>query len=378
MKKILKIAGIILLLLLVVFLAIPRNHYIIKALIYQKVNIDDYRIFENRTVTAELGEDWSLDSNYNKQTIDSGLRKAFERYNTVAYLVIKDSMILHEEYWDDYNDSSLSNSFSVAKSIISLLIGIAIDEGKIGSVDEPVCKYLPEFCSKGNNILTIRHLLTMSSGLNWDESYSSLFSMTTKSYYGKNIRQQVLSLKVVEKPGVSFKYLSCNTQLLALILEKATGKQVSEYASEKLWKPLGAMHDAQWCLDEKDGVEKAYCCFNTNARDFARFGQLILNKGEWHGKQIISEKYLDEATTPATYLKDEDGSVLKKYGFQWWMMEYENQKVIYARGVNGQYIMVIPSKNMVVVRLGHHRSKELAGGHPKDMQDWLKIAFSLD
>jgi CubicO group peptidase (beta-lactamase class C family) len=126
----------------------------------------------------------------------------------------------------------------------------------------------------------------MSAGVEWDESYSSLFSKTTQAYYGKDLWKLALTEKLIEKPGVRFNYQSGVSQILAFVLQKATDKNISDYASEKLWTPMEAEEDALWSLDRKDGHEKAYCCFNTNARDFARFGQLILNKGVWDGDQV--------------------------------------------------------------------------------------------
>ena len=141
-----------------------------------------------------------------------------------------------------------------------------------------------------------------------------------------------------------------------MIIEKATKKKLANYASEKLWKPLGAKNDALWCLDKKDGTEKAYCCFNSNARDFARIGQLILNDGMYNDIQVVSKKYIDEATKAATHLSDENGKVVDFYGYQFWIIDYLNYKIPYARGILGQYIFAIPGKNAVVVRLGHKRS----------------------
>jgi CubicO group peptidase (beta-lactamase class C family) len=377
MKKKLLIVSTSLLALLAIYLSFPQNAFIVKALIYEKPDLDDYTIFKNRTIKTGFYQAWKTDPNYNKKPIKPEYLKSLQELSTIAFLVIKDTALIREDYWEGYNDSAYSNSFSVAKSIVSLLIGIALDENKIKSIDEPVCNYLPTFCNETNRKLTIRNLLTMSSGLNWQESYNSLFSQTTKAYYGKNINDQVLKLKVTEQPGVLFKYLSCNTQILSNIIEKATGKSLSEYASEKLWDPLGARHDALWSLDNNNGVEKAYCCFNSNARDFARIGQLVLNKGKWNHKQVISEKYLSEATSAASYLKDDNGKPLERYGYQWWLTNYKNLKIIYARGINGQYIFVIPSKNMVVVRLGNKRSHEYVNGHPRDMITWLDAAFDL-
>jgi len=213
-----------------------------------------------------------------------------------------------EAYWDGYGKDSYSNSFSMAKSIVSLLVGCAINDGYIRSIDDPVGNYLPEFAEGDKAKITIKHLLTMSSGLSWDESYSTLFSLTTKGYYGNNLSQLVLNQTVVKEPGKTFEYRSGDTQLLSLIIEKATGETLSDYASEKIWTKVGAEHDALWCLDRNDGVEKAFCCFNSNARDFARFGQLVLNQGMWNGEQIVPASYLAEALTPATYLYDPETS----------------------------------------------------------------------
>jgi CubicO group peptidase (beta-lactamase class C family) len=218
----------------------------------------------------------------------------------------------------------------------------------------------------------------MSSGLDWDEAYNSLFSQTTQAYYGNNLREQMMKLKVIEQPGKQFKYLSCNTQLLAFIIEKATGKTVSQYAAEKLWIPMGASKEALWSLDKENGDEKAYCCFNSTARDFARIGQLVLNKGNWNGQQLISEKYIIESTTPAKNLTDIDNKPIDSYGFHWWLMKYKEKDVIYARGILGQYIIIIPSENTVIVRLGHRRSKEKINNHPTDIYTWIKTAMELE
>lgn len=218
----------------------------------------------------------------------------------------------------------------------------------------------------------------MSSGLSWDESYSSLFSLTTKGYYGNNLPQLVLNQTAVKEPGKLFEYRSGDTQLLSLIIEKATGKTLSDYASEKIWTKVGAEHDALWCLDRKDGVEKAFCCFNTNARDFARFGQLVLNGGKWNGEQIVPANYLNEALAPATYLFDpETKKNVDFYGYQWWIINIDGKKVWYARGLLGQYIFVIPDLNAVVVRLGHVRNNNRIDGTPEDVHKYIRFGIDI-
>lgn len=351
--------------------------YVFKALLYQEPNIDDYEIFYNRKVKTGEYQAWKLDDAYNAIQLPEQLRKPILDRKTVAFLVIQDSCIKYEEYWDGYNEESYSGSFSAAKSIVSLLIGAAIDEGKIQSVDQKVGDFLQEFRRTNKSEISIRDLLTMSSGLDWDEAYASLFSPNTELYYGDNMEKLVYSTKLISTPGKVFNYQSINTEILAMIVEAATGKTISEYASEKFWKPMGAKKDALWSLDKKDGLEKAFCCFNSNARDFARWGQLVLNNGKWNNQQLISEEYLKAAISPATYLLDEEGKKLEYYGYQYWIIYHNGDTIPYMRGILGQYIYSIPSKNAVVVRLGHERDTEYVGDYTKDVADYLDVAYYI-
>ena len=377
-KQKVQIIALAVLTFLVIFLSLPQNRYIVKALIYQQVNIDDYKIFHNRTVRMGQPQPWEISPLYNIYKLSEEQLEYFERYKTVAFLVVKDTAILYESYWDGYGSDSYSNSFSMAKSIVSLLVGCALQDGYIRSIDQPVADYLPEFKQGGRDKITIRHLLTMSSGLSWDESYSSLFSITTKGYYGNNLAGLVLGLKVVGEPGTQFIYRSGDTQLLSLVVEKATGETLSDYASKRLWSKIGAEHDALWCVDRENGVEKAFCCFNSNARDFARFGQLLLNHGSWNGEQLVPKDYLTVSLQPATHLTDpETGKPCDFYGYQWWRINMDGYEVNYARGLLGQYIFVIPSLNAVVVRLGHLRSDKTIDGQPEDVYHYLRCGVEI-
>ncbi|MBP8643761.1 MAG: serine hydrolase [Bacteroidales bacterium] len=377
-KQKIKLIALAVLAFLAIFLSLPQNRYIVKALIYQQVNIDDYKIFHNRTVRMGQPQPWKISPQYNHYQLSDKQLEYFERYKTVAYLVVKDTAILYESYWDGYGSDSYSNSFSMAKSIVSLLVGCALQDGYIRSIDQPVADFLPEFRQDGRDKITIKHLLTMSSGLSWDESYSTLFSLTTKGYYGNNLAGLVLGQHVVEEPGKRFMYRSGDTQLLSLVVEKASGETLSDYASKRLWSKIGAEHDALWCLDRQNGVEKAFCCFNSNARDFARFGQLVLNQGTWNGEQLIPKDYLAEALQPATYLIDaETGKPCDFYGYQWWRINMDGHEVSYARGLLGQYIFVIPSLNAVVVRLGHLRGDVTIEGQPEDVYQYLRCGVEI-
>lgn len=353
--------------------------YLRKALLYQKAGILDHKIFENRKVRkSDNPQPWPKSEQYGTKQMPEKLMKELVKYETSAFLVIKDDSLLYEKYWYGFDTTTISNAFSATKSIVSLLVGIAIDNGYIKSVEQPVYEILPQFNTHMNRRLTIKHLLTMSSGLNWDEHYESPFSVTTKAYYGENLRELINEFKVIEEPGIYYKYLSGNTQLLAAILEKASGHSVSYLAEKHLWNPLGATHKALWSLDKKGGMEKAYCCFNATARDFARIGHLVLNEGKWNEQQIISKKYIQEALKPADFLKDPiGGKAVDFYGYQWWIMNRQGMQVPYARGILGQYIIPVKEKDLVIVRLGSKRSGARVNHHAPDVFTYLDAGLAI-
>jgi len=344
-----------LIIILVALILISGRTYLFKAAWYYTADVDDYKIFDNNVVQTGKPQPWNKAAAYNKIIYPDDLDKKLTQYKTIAVAVIRNDSLLFEKYWPGYNDSSKTASFSVAKSITSLLVGAALKEGKIRSVDQPVSDFIPEFKEGLKAKLTIKHLLTMSSGSNWDESYSNPFSVTTEAYYGKDLYKTATSVKITKEPGTYHYYQSGNTQLLGLIVEKATGQSLSAYASEKIWQPVGAEHPALWSTDKKDGNEKAYCCFNSNVRDFARIGQLVLDSGRWKSTTIIDTAYWKASITPCM-IKDDSGQPSNYYGYHWWILP-EHQDIFYAWGILGQYVVVIPSKKLVIVRLG----KESAG-----------------
>jgi CubicO group peptidase (beta-lactamase class C family) len=341
-------------------------------------SLTEYTIFENREVKTGKVQPWKISGNYNKKSIPESHIQEFEKMKTVAYVVIKDDSIVHEQYWDGFNADSYTNSFSMSKTIVSILIGAAIEEGKIKSVDQPICDFLPEFKEGKNANVTIKHLLTMSSGINFDENYINPFSYPAVAYYGTDINEILKNYKAVEDPGKVFKYLGGNTQLLASILEKVTGKTLSDYASEKLWIPLGAKNTAYWSLDRKGGVEKASCCFNSNARDFARIGKLYLDSGKLNGIQLIPLDYVLNSIKPADMIT-ELGKKSEEYGYQWWIIpNYKGHYIFYARGILGQYVFCIPDKKMIVVHLGHIRGKRVPNqSHYEDGYHYLDAALEM-
>jgi CubicO group peptidase (beta-lactamase class C family) len=352
--------------------------YIQKEVIYLTPNIDDYKIFDNREVETDNPQSWPFSADYNQFTFSSAsIKDSIDLLESTGFLIIQNDSLLFEEYYEDYQPDELSNSFSMAKSIIALLIGCAIEDGHIQGLNDNVKKYLPWLKGPHSEDLTILHLLTMSSASNWDEHYSSPFSITAQAYYGRDLPKLMKEVKISNHPGIVFHYRSGDTQFLERILTQTTGMSLTDYASKKLWTPLNAEIPALWSLDRREGTEKAFCCFNSTPRDFARIGNLVLNKGEFKGRSLISPKFIEAMTTPAKYLTNDEAQMVDYYGLHWWIINYNGEMIPYARGILGQYIFVVPSQNAVIVRLGHHRSNEYRNHHPLDAYTWIEAGMDI-
>ena len=377
-RTLLLTAAALLLTLAAAYLCLP--HYARQALIHLMPVIDDLETFHRDTVRHDPAHVrlWPHAAAYNHSRLSTADEAYLDSLHTVAFLVVSRDSLLFESYRDGWNDTLTSNLYSATKTIVGLLTGIALDEGKIHSLDDPVSRYLPAYTRGRQADVTLRHLLTMSGGMAWDEAYASLFSVTTHGYYGDDLYDLVTQLDVTEAPGVQFSYRSGETQLLAFALEAATGQTLSKYAEEKLWKPMQAERDAYWLLDKAGGDEKAFCCFHTTARDAARFGRLLLRHGNWDGRQLVSTSYMDELMRPASYLKDQWGrDSLSYYGLQTWLFPYRGEVLPCMRGMLGQYIFAIPSREAIVVRLGRKRHNVYEGPFTVDMTRYLDIAMKI-
>ncbi|MDZ4757791.1 MAG: serine hydrolase [Bacteroidota bacterium] len=365
---------LILVILTNIYIVVTGQFYVYTALWNNYANIDDWKIFNNRKVATANPENLPKHKDYNTETLKSNYIKWLEDYKTVAFLAVRNDSVLHEQYWNNYGPDSASNSFSMAKSVVSILVGIAIDEGKIKSIDEPVSNYISRFKEGARAKLTIKHLLQMSAGFDWVESYVNPFGLTTEAYYGDDLEMLSNKLDVVNEPGKVFNYQSCNQIFLQQILKKATGKNLSEYLSEKLWKPLHANRDASWSTDKANGNEKAFCCINSNARDFARIGMLFLHQGKWKGQQVVSKEWVAQSINPAAII-DEHGKPCDFYGYSWWLTKIPykgtEHQVYYMRGVLGQFTIVIPDYELVIVRLGEIRSSKSIGEHRPDIYQYM-------
>ena len=289
-----------------------------------------------------------------------------EDTHTQAFIVVQDRTILFEQYFNDTERASIVTSFSMAKSITSALIGIAIDEGHIESVDDAITIYLPELADRDPRFehITIRHLLMMSSGLEYKEfRFPGLNSDDPLTTYYPDQRWLALNnTKIIDPPGTYFQYNKYHPQLLGMILERTTGLTVTQYLQAKIWDPLGMEFGGSWSTDsEESDFEKMETGVNARAIDFAKFGQLFLDGGSWDGRRVISKKWVEESTQPyvpddyAAYYPDWLGDLPGQgyYKYMWWGMAREQGRFDFAaEGDKGQFIYVCPESSLVIVRHG--------------------------
>ena len=334
--------------------------------------LEDYKEFPNRTIQKGAAQPWAVSNAYNSVPSTDKLNTTHKNLQTVAFLIIKNDSIWHESYFDGYSATSKSNSFSIAKSIVSAALGKAIMEGKIKSLDQKVTDFFPKLKGNFAKEVTIGDLSSMASGLSWDEKYYSPFSIVTRAYFDDNLKELILGLSIKDKPGQQFRYLSGATQLLAMCIEKATGEYLSNYVSEHFWKPMGAENDALWQLDEADfGIEKAYCCIASTARDFARFGKLYKQNGVWNGKQILARSFVEKSLQPRF-------SDSPEYGYGWWLHRINGKRVFYMRGHLGQFVIVLPEDDVIIVRLGHLKGNQTkTDPHSNDLYVYIEEALKM-
>jgi CubicO group peptidase (beta-lactamase class C family) len=280
----------------------------------------------------------------NQRTFDQFL----EKEKTLSFLIIRNDSVLYQNYFHRYDSASILPSFSVAKAFVSALIGIAISESSIKSVHQPITDFIPELKKNpGFEKITIEDLLNMRSGIRFNEGYSSPFADMAKYYYGLNLRKYILKLKVESPPGLKYNYQSVNTLLLGIALENATGKTLSAYLEEKIWKPIGMEFPASWSVDSRqDQAVKAFCCINARALDFARFGRLYLNNGNWNSQQIVPANWVKYSTSIVNDSRDSQGY---PYTYHWRVSEKGSY---FAKGILGQYIFIDPKKKIIIVRMG--------------------------
>jgi len=332
--------------------------------------LSDYKYFDNRIIEpSPVAKPWAKHNKYNTIEETEELAAINKDRETKAFLVIKNDSIVFEKYFDGYSESSKSNSFSMAKSITVTLLGKAIMDGKIKSLDQPVGDFFDEYKTGLGAELTVGNLASMSSGMKWNEKYYSIINITSESYFSNDLRSLILNQKIIEKPGQKFRYSSGDTQLLGMIIEKATNTNLSDYLRNNFTNPMGFENEALWQLDsEESGMEKAYCCFASNAKDFARFGKLYKNNGKWNNKILLDSAFINKATNPVF-------NASPYYGYGWWLYNYNGKKVYTMNGHRGQFVIVFPEEDIIIVRLGDINIQ--GGSDSGDLYKYISEGYNL-
>jgi CubicO group peptidase (beta-lactamase class C family) len=349
-----------------------------RVLVWGEPDVGDQDKFPARTITAdEHASRLPGGDSLNLHAPSGGAGLPLDRLLAVtathSFVVLHKDRIVYERYLDGSGRSALEPSFSIAKSFLSTLVGIAIDEHRIGDVNDPITDYLPELADRDPRFerISLRDLLTMTSGLRFTRSdfpgpldLPLPWSDAAYAYYGIDLREVALERSEVEAPpGQDWQYNGYNALLLGLVLERATGMSVSDYMATRLWQPLGAESDATWSLDsEGSGFEKMAGGLNATARDYARFGELFLHDGRWNGERVVSEEWVRAAI--AAQASTDDGG----FGYFWWV-DPKRPGNFYAFGDFGQYIYVSPKTESVIVRTGSDAGI--------DRPRWLEVVRSI-
>ena len=335
------------------------------------VFIDDLKYFDYETIKSPLEKSpWaeSEDKTTNFST-------EFENYNkkmrTAAYIVIHNDTIIGEKYYEDYSVNSSTNSFSMAKTPVSLMMAKAFEQGYINSLEDKVIDYIPELKGEFANDVKIIDLAAMTSGIDWDEGTSNPFSPVAKQYFYEDLDKLMLDQKFIDEPSKTYKYSSGNTQILSMVIEKATGMKTNDYFEKEFWSKINPDNDAYWQIDSKEsGNVKSFCCLHSNARDFSRLGKLYIDNGSWNGSQIIDSTFIQKSTKP--YLDD-----FREYGIGVWLSDYKDLKISLMSGHQGQYVIMIPEKKLIITRLGERDVDLGRAGVSPDVLVYIDEALKL-
>jgi len=294
---------------------------------------------------------------YEYEGTTRNIRQFLEETETSGLIVLRDGRVIHEEYALGSSERTRWISWSVAKSLVSAMVGIAIDDGIINSVRDPITRYVPELAGSAYDGVAIEDILEMSSGARWDEGYGEWTSDITRFgaeiVLGRSQDEFAASLTRQRPPGTFNHYNSTDSQVLGMLLVRTTGKTLSAYTEEKLWQPLQMEYDAYWITDEL-GMELAFGGFNATLRDYARFGELYRNHGRWAGKQIVPESWVAASTVPGKpHLqpgKRAGSDTILGYAYQWWTPPTGNEGEYSAIGIYNQFVYVNPTQGVVIAK----------------------------
>ena len=338
-----------------------------------KASIDDYKFFDNVEIKkSDSLFEWPKHNLYNQIGSSKTLDSVHKKNETVAFLIIKNDSIIKEDYFLGYDENSMTNSYSMSKSIISFLFLKSIEEGTIPSLNSKLTDYFPVFNESNGSNVTLSDLSTMSSGLVWEENYKDLIGITAQAYVTKDLNKLMMGSKFSGMSGDKFKYLSGNTQLLAMAIEKANSSTIQELTYKWLWNPMGAKNDALWMIDSKEkNMTKAYCCLSSNAKDFAKVGLVYKNFGKINEQKLIDSSFISMSIKP----RFNSNPI---YGYGLWIGKQNNIDFFSLRGHQGQYVIVIPEEDVIIVRLGKRKSRGSdLNNHPSDFNLYITESLNI-
>ena len=338
-----------------------------------KASIDDYKFFDNVEIKKSNSPfEWPKHNLYNQIGSSKTLDSVHKKNETVAFLIIKNDSIIKEDYFLGYDENSMTNSYLMSKSIISFLFLKSIEEGTIPSLNSKLTDYFPVFNESNGSNVTLSDLSTMSSGLVWEENYKDLMGITAQAYVTKDLNKLMMGSKFSGISGDKFKYLSGNTQLLAMAIEKANNSTIQELTYRWLWNPMGAKNDALWMIDsEEKNMTKAYCCLSSNAKDFAKVGLVYKNFGKINEQKLIDSSYVSMSIKP----RFNSNPI---YGYGLWIGKQNNIDFFSLRGHQGQYVIVIPEEDVIIVRLGKRKSRGSdLNNHPSDFNLYINESLNI-
>jgi CubicO group peptidase (beta-lactamase class C family) len=293
------------------------------------------------------------------------IEQMLRKVKSTALLIIQRDTVMYEQYFNGHRPEDFVTSFSVSKAFVGTLLGIAIQEGLIQGMEQPVTDFLPELASRGFDDVRIKHLANMCSGLHYGNGTVRFFLEAGKVYYTPNLRRHIAHTRAPTPAGTEFAYLNTNTEILAMVLEKATGKRLHEYFEEKLWQLIGTEQPLIWSADNRtvSALPKAFCCMNALAHDFAKYGRLYQNIGNWNGRQVV-----DSAWVMKSFGYDTDNECRPRYRMHW-LNRLRNYGVHFTAGLYGQYVIVIPDLQITLV---HFADKNVL-----DDDEWMHIVDQI-
>ena len=328
---------------------------------WENAQIDDLQFREHvRTIPASSNpQPWPEGPLWGKAVLSEGAQAWHEENKSASFLVIQHDSLVHESYFRGHDATTLTNSFSMVKSIAAMAVGMAVGEGLVDE-QAPLATYIPRFAEGMDAGLTVQAVLQMRSHIPFGESYKDPFGFQAKAYYRDDNRTLLKPYRVSGEPGTLFEYQGGNTMLLAEMLDAVREGNLSMDIANGLWEQMGAEHDAFWGLDgnpEDGAVERAFAQYYATTRDYARFGQMLLDSGAWKGEQLLDKAFVTRMITPQNALTDEVDADF--YGYQIWLGRTDDGLVFsMMEGLRGQMVISVPALDLVVVRTGYAKSKK--------------------